>query len=121
MANTTTTNGGVFLTVPANTLWTGHISLSATLSSAAGAQSAQAASPSITVSGTGGNFADGDTVLKLALSTPAQVLGALAGNVDHGNVTIGPINVQARSAGPITLVLNTGGASSACATAIGEM
>lgn len=121
MPNTTTTNGAAFLTVPANTLWTGHVTLSASLVTDAGAQATKGASPSVTVSGAGGNFADGDTVLKLTLNTPAQVLGALSGNVDHGNATVGPIVVQARSTGPISLVLNTGGATTACATAIGEM
>lgn len=121
MANTTTTDGGTFLTVPASTLWTGHIMLSGTLASGAGASAAQSAAPSITVSGTGGNYTDGDTVIKLQLNTPTQVVGALSGTVDHGDIVVGPIGVQARAAGPVSLVLHTGGATSACGTAIGEM
>lgn len=121
MANTTTMDGATFLTVPASTLWSGHIMLSGTLASGAGASSAQSAAPSVTVSGSGGNFSNGDTVVKLQLNTPTQLVGALSGTTSHGDISIGPINVQARATGPISLILNTGGSTAACATAIGEM
>lgn len=120
MSNTTSTNGGTVITVPANTLWVGSIILSASLASGTGAVGAQSATPNITVDGSGGNLVDGDTVAKVQLNTPAQLVGALSGTVAHGNQVIGPMNVQARS-NPVSLILNTGGATAACGTAIGEM
>jgi hypothetical protein len=117
---TTTTDGGTVLTVDAGTTWNGHITLSGTLASGAGVQGAGSAAPSITVSGAGGNFADGTAITKLQLNTPAQVLGALSGSSCHGDVTIGPFNVQAGSGNDVLLILNTGSATSACGTSIGE-
>ena len=116
---TTTTNGGICLSVDTNTTWAGYITLSATLASATGSVAAASAAPSITVSGAGGNYASGDTITKLQLNTPAQVLGALSGNSCNDSVVLGPINVQARD-NVVTLLLNTGSATAACATAIGE-
>jgi hypothetical protein len=116
---TTTSNGGTLLTVPANSTWNGCITLSASLASGTGSASAASAAPSITVNGSGGNYADGDAITKLQLNTPAQLLGALSGTVCHGDVMIPKINVQA-GANQITLILNTGGATAACGTSIGE-
>lgn len=116
---TTSVNGGVFLTVDANTVWNGHLTLSGSLVTGAGIVAAANATPSITLSGAGGNYANGTTVTKIQLSTPAQVLGALSGSTSTDSVTIGPITVQARE-NVVTLVLNTGGATNAQATSIGE-
>lgn len=116
---TTSANNGVFLTVDANTVWNGRVTLSSTLVSGAGIQGANNATPSIKYNGSDGNFLDGDTITKAQLSTPAQVLGALTGNRDHSDIVIPNLTIQARS-NPITLTLVTGGATAACATAIGE-
>ena len=116
---TTTTNNGVFLTLEPFTTWNGRVTLSATLVNGAGIQAGASAAPLIRVNGTEGNFMDADTITKLQLNTPAQVLGALTGATARGDVVIPNLTVQAR-ANQITLTLVTGGATAACATAIGE-
>lgn len=116
---TTTTNNGVFLTVDPGTTWTGRITLSASLVTGAGVAAAGSANPLVKYNGTDGNFLDGDTVTKLQLNTPAQVLGALSGSATHGHIVIPNLTIQARS-NTITLTLVTGGATNAVATAIGE-
>lgn len=116
---TTSTNNGVFLTVDPNTTWNGRITLSSSLISGAGVQAAGSATPYIKFNGTDGNFSDGDIITKAQLSTPAQVLGALSGNKDHSDIVLSNITIQARS-NQITLTLVLGGATAACATAVGE-
>lgn len=116
---TTTVNNGVFLTVEPNTVWNGRITLSATLVNGTGIVAANSATPSVRVNGSGGNFMDADTLTKLQLNTPAQVLGALVGAFDSSSIVIPNLTIQAR-ANPVTLTLVTGGATAACATAIGE-
>lgn len=116
----TTTDTGTFLTVDAGTSWSGYITLSGTLATGAGVQAAGSAAPSVTVSGAGGNYADGTVVTKLQLNTPAQVFGALSGTSCHGDVAIGPITVQAGSGNDVLLILNLNGATGACGTSIGE-
>lgn len=116
---TTVTNNGVFLTVEPNTVWNGRVTLSATLVNGTGLVAANSATPSIRINGSGGNFMDADTVTKLQLNTPAQVLGALVGAFDSSSIVIPNLTIQAR-ANPVTLTLVTGGATAACATAIGE-
>jgi hypothetical protein len=116
----TTTNTGTVLTVPASGAWTGYVTLSGTLASGAGVQGAGSAAPSVTVSGAGGNYADGTVVTKLQLNTPAQALGALSGSSCHGSVMTGYLSVQAGAGNDVLLILNTGGATGACGTSIGE-
>lgn len=112
-------NGGVALTVDANTVWNGHITLSGVLVTGAGIVAASNAAPSVAISGSGGNYASGTIVTRIQLSTPAQVLGAVSGNASSQTVTVGPITIQARE-NPVTLVLNIDGATRAIATSIGE-
>ena len=116
---TTTTNGGVILTLTPNTVWNGRITLSAALASGAGVQAAGSAAPSVVFNGTDGNYLDGDVLTKLQLNTPAQVLGALSGTVCNGEVVLEGLSLVSH-ANTITVTLNTGGATAACATAIGE-
>lgn len=116
---TTTVNNGVFLTIEPNTVWNGRITLSATLINGTGIVAANSAAPLVRVNGSGGNFMDADAITKLQLNTPAQVLGALVGASDSASVVIPNLTIQAR-ANPITITLVTGGATAACATAIGE-
>lgn len=120
MPNTTSTNDGVFLTVPANTLWTGYIVLAGALAAGSGVQSQQTATPFVLYNGTGGNMNDGDILARLALATPAQLVGAVAGASNSNSIAVGPMSIQAR-ANPITLTLKTGSATIASATAVGEM
>ncbi len=119
MPNTGNANGATILTVPAGKFWKGSISLSATLAVAAGG-AAGTQYPSITVSGADGSWADGDTVLRLALFVPAVSLTALAGALASGNISISDIQVKA-GANPITLILNIGPGVTGTGTAIGEI
>lgn len=119
MSNSTTSNGGTVITVPANTTWIGSISLSATLAVAIGGAAATSY-PSITVSGTDGTWSDGDVVLRLALFVPAVGVTALTGALARGDQTISSVRIQARE-NPISLILNVGAGVTAVATAIGEV
>lgn len=116
---TTTSNNGVFLTIEPNTVWNGRITLSGTLVNGTGLVAANSAAPLVRINGSGGNFLDQDVVTKLQLNTPAQVLGALVGAFDSSTVVIPDLTIQAR-ANQVTLTLVTGGATAACATALGE-
>lgn len=119
MANTTTTNGGVVLAIPANSIWRGCIMLSATLAVAV-AGGAATSYPSITVSGSLATWNDGDTVARVALFVPAVGITALTGAQTTTSISTGEIQVQTR-ANPVNLVLNfTTAGTSAVATAIGE-
>lgn len=119
MANSTTANGGIVMTVPANKTWRGSVSLCATLAVAVGG-SAATQFPAITVSGTGGTWADGDIVLKLALFVPAVGLTALTGSMVTATLATGAIQLQAH-ANPIDLVLTIGSGVTGVGTAIGEV
>ena len=101
MSNSTTTNGGTVLTIPANAKWFGSISLSATLAVAV-AGGAATGYPSITVSGAGGIWADGDVVLKLALFVPAVGITALTGALTTESLSISNVSIQTRE-NPISL------------------
>lgn len=119
MANTTTTNGGVVLTIPANKLWRGSVMLCATLAvSIAGSAATQF--PSITVSGANATWADLDTVVRLALFVPAVGVTAVTGSQVTATLATGDITVRTRS-NSIDLVLNYGSGVTAVATAIGEL
>lgn len=115
----TTSNNGVCLTVDANSSWNGRISLSGSLINGTGIQGAGSAGPAVVVNGGGGNFANGTVVTKLQLNTAAQLIGAVAGSSDHGDLVVPNITVQAGST-PVDLILVLNGATAACATAIGE-
>lgn len=119
MANTTTVNGGVVVTIPANSMWAGSVTLCATLAVTVGG-SAATQFPSITVSGTGSTWADGDTVIRLALFVPAVGVTALTGSLATATLATGGITVQTR-ANPISLILNLGAGVTAVGTAIGEL
>lgn len=118
MANTTTTNGGTVLTIPANSLWHGSISISATLAVLVGGAAATQY-PSVTVSGQGATWGDGDTVVRLALFVPAVGLTSLTGGTASACMCTGPIHLQTRQ-NPISLILNFGSGVTATATAVGE-
>ena len=119
MANSTTSPGGTVLTIPANKLWKGSVSLCATLAVTVGGGAATQF-PSVTVSATDATWADGDTVIKLALFVPAVGVTALTGSMVTATLATGDITVQTRSA-PLTMTLNHGSGVTAVATAVGEI
>ena len=119
MANSTTANAGTVLTVPANKIWQGSVSLSATLAVSIGG-SAGTQFPSITVSGLGANWADGDVVLKLALAVPAVGALSLAGATASGSVSTPEIRIRTR-ANPVSLILNIGAGVTGVGTAVGHV
>lgn len=119
VANSASTNGGTVLTIPANSVWRGSVSISAALTVAIGG-GAVAAQPSVTVSGSGGSWANGDVVVAVSVAAPAVGALALLGLLATNSLATGDILVQAR-ANPLTLVLNFSGAGvSAVAVAIGQ-
>lgn len=118
MPNFTTDAAGTVLTIPANSIWEGHISLSATLSVSPGG-SANTQYPSIDVSGTGGTWDDGHKVIALALSVPAISPTALTGAATTGSISTGQLRIQSRS-NPLSFVLNYGAGTNAIGLACGE-
>lgn len=119
MANSTTTAGGTVVTIPANSIWQGSVSLCGTLAVAVGGGAATQF-PSVDVVGTGATWANGDVVIKLALFVPAVGVTALTGSMVTATLATGSITVQTR-ANPISLILNYGSGVTAVATAIGEV
>lgn len=119
MANTTTVNGGTVFTIPANSIWRGSISISATLAVAVGG-SAGTQFPSITVSGSGASWADGDTVVRLALFVPAVGVTAVTGSITTDSLSVNDIQIKT-GANPINLILNIGSGVTGVGTAIGEI
>lgn len=120
MPNSSNVNGATILTIPPNSIWSGSVTLAATLAVAVGGTAATDY-PSVTLHGTGGTWADGDHVIRLALFVPAVGLTAVTGSTATAAVSTGSINIQSR-ANPITLTVDfnpTG--TSAVATAGGEI
>lgn len=119
MANSATTNNATILTIPANSIWRGSITLAATLA-VSGGGTAQTDYPKVVVSGSGGTWNDGDVVTGLALFVPAVGVTAVTGSTATATISTGEIQVQSR-ANPMTLKLsfNSTG-TSAIGTAIGE-
>jgi len=105
MANFSTVNGGIILTVPTGKRWVGSVTLSASVSGSAG-DTATTAHPSVTVSGVGArDWVNGDTVVALALAVPLVGALSLVGVTATSSATSGQLVIQP-SANPISLVLN---------------
>lgn len=105
MANFGNSNGAVILTVPANGRWVGTVSISATATGAAG-DSSMSAHPSVLISGSGADdWANGDTVVAVALGLPTVALTSLVGSAVSASASAGDVFIHAR-ANPISLVLN---------------
>lgn len=104
MATSTTVNGGTVLTIPANRLWQGSVGLSATLTVAIGGAAASAV-PTVTVSGTGQNVSNGDTLAAVALAVPAVNALALLGGQATATAIGGPLTIQTGSQA-VSLILN---------------
>lgn len=119
MANTSTVNGGTVLTVPAGSNWIGSVILSASVALAPGGAGV-GATPSITVSGGGGNYADGDTLAAVSLTLAAVGVTSLVGVSTAETVSTGQINVQARAT-PVKLILNMPAGVNAVGVAAGAM
>lgn len=119
MSNSTTVDGGTVLSIPAGKTWQGCLSLAATLAVSVGGAAATRF-PKITISGTGGNIDNGDTLVSLALFVPAVGATALTGSLTTDSLAVGPIQIQARD-NPITLILTLGSGVTGVATAAGEI
>lgn len=100
----TRTSTGTLLTIPANSTWCGDLSISASVAALA------TGTPRITVNGSDVGPAGGTVVAQLSIS-------GLATSTVPDSVTIGAIVVTGASSA--TLDFNTGGATSASATANG--
>lgn len=120
MTNMGTADGAVIVTVPANRNWLGSVILSAAQAQALGASPGSTCRPSVTISGAGGNYADGDTVIAVALALPAIALAATVGAGAHNSAATGFINVQARE-NPVSMILNVPAGVTAVATASGAL
>lgn len=117
MANTANSDGGTVVTIAANSIWKGTITLSATLGVAVGGTSATQY-PSVTVSGANSSWANGDTVIKLALFVPAVGVTSLIGASTTASLSTGDIQVRT-GANSVDLILNIGTGVTGVATAIG--
>lgn len=120
MANSTSTNGAVFLTIPANSNWNGIITLAASLTVAAGG-SAASVTPTVTLKGAAQNFNDGDVMAALQLAASAALVTALTGTQVVDSIAIGPFSIQT-GVNSVTAQLNiTGTGANAMACAIGQV
>lgn len=120
MANFASTNGATILTVPTGKRWVGTVTLSAASSGGAG-DTAMSAHPSVTVSGAGArDWANGDTVVALALALPVVGALSLVGVTATSSATSGQLIIQP-TANPISLVLNLPARVVGNALAAGEL
>lgn len=120
MANFGNSNGATILTIPARTRWHGQVNLSATATGTAG-DTSMSAHPSVTLSGTGArDYADGDTVVAVALALPTVGLTSLVGMAASGSASSGKIVIQA-GANPVSLILNLSSRVTGNAVAVGEL
>jgi hypothetical protein len=119
MSNSTTVDGGTIVTIPANSLWHGSISLCATLAVSAGGAAATSF-PSITLSGEGGTWPDGHTIAALALFVPAVGATAVTGSQATESMVINNVSIRARD-NDLSFILNHGAGITAVGTACGEI
>ena len=101
----TRTTTGTLITIPAAGVWTGHLVIAASIAAAG------TGTPRISVSGTNAEPADGTVVHQLSLS------GLALTTVADSCMT--EVIVKAPAGNSITLEFNTGGATSASASATG--
>lgn len=105
LAGSVATTGGTVITIPIGRIWVGQITLSASITGAAGAQTS---SPTVTIVSSGTSFPVTTTVLAaLQLTTGA---GATA-NATAGQVTVGVTIAAPTAANNATVQLNNGGAT----------
>lgn len=119
MSNMTTDDGGTVLTIPAGRWFFGSVTLAATLHVEPGGLATQSF-PSITVSGVGGTWQDGDTIAALALFVGPVTAVSTSGASAAQSVTVTDIRFHARD-NDVSFILNHTSATSAVATAIGEI
>lgn len=113
-----TANGGTVITVPAGRIWRGTVALSAALATAA-ATAGATATPTVSTAGAGVTPAAG-AVLGLALATGGGVATGTVGTNAQNSVAA-PLTVIAPAGNAVTLTLQTGGATVASASAVGEL
>lgn len=113
-----TANAATIITVPAGRIWRGTVVLSAALATAA-ATAGATASPTVSVAGAGATPAAG-VVLGLALATGGGAATGTVGTNSQDSVVV-PLVVVAPAGNAVTLTLQTGGATTASATASGDL
>lgn len=99
--NSTVSNTGDMITVPANSTFTGDAFICASVTAATTAR------PRIVISGAGGSPADGAIVHQLAVSGLLNVSASVSGTIEI---------IVKTGANPLTLTFNAGGATGASAT-----
>jgi hypothetical protein len=119
MANSSTVNGGTVLTIPANSIWQGCVIMSGALVNAPGG-SASTVTATVAISGTGGNWNNGDIAAALTLAVPAVNLTALIGASALQTLSTAQITIQSR-ANPVLLVLTLPTGMSGIAVASGSL
>lgn len=119
MPNMTTVNGGTIITIPAGKWFFGDIMLAATLNVQPGG-AATSSFPSVTVSGVGGTWDNGSTVISLALFTGPVSLSSLQGASTAETAMLPNIRFHARD-NDVSFILNHDASTTAAATAIGEI
>lgn len=118
MANFSSANAGVVLTVPADRVWKGRVYLSAAMTNSTNAVTARMAS--ISVSGAfADNFEDGDVVAAVGLACSAVQLTSLIGAQQGSSIVSGDVVIRTRG-GSVTLVLNLPSGTTGVGYAVGE-
>lgn len=111
-------DGGTLISLAANQIFEGSVTLTATASVAPGGSSTTLY-PSLSVSGAGGNYADGTVLASLALFVPSVAVAATTGMTASGTVTTPKFQLQS-GANLIKLILTLGPGVVGTATFIGE-
>lgn len=104
LAGGSTANGGTIITIPAGASWSGVIELSASLTNSVGSGAVQN-QPTITLQGTGSEFASGTVLARLSLSCPAIGALALVGFANNDCVTK-EVQIDNLGVNNVTLQLN---------------
>ncbi len=119
VAGSSAIDGATVLTIPATRIFRGAITLSAAVTNSANAGSAISASPSVSVTGAGA--IPSGTIIALELRLPANAVSGLTGTNANESVSISNVVIKAPPGGAVTVVLVTGGATVARATAVGVL
>jgi hypothetical protein len=120
LTGTSSTDAGTIITVPANRIWKGSLTLSGTVTVAAGANAAVTANPNVTVTGATATPAATTIVNQLMIDVAANLAGGTNGSSACDTATV-PNLVIVAGTSAATLQLHTGSASHASATAAGYL
>ncbi len=112
LSGSTTANGGIILTVPANSYWSGDIFLSAAV--AGGNKSISSAK--ITIQGVGSNPPPGD-YLQLNMVAQADIVNSPGSGAGDSASVLARLGITTSDT-PVSLILNSFNTSSQSASAI---